>query len=89
MRKATKEKAKEEAPKNAEGDFIDPNTGKVIPKEGPFDFGHPPGEEWWRLRDQARKEEWTRQQVIEAENKKIFQIEDPSSNRGHLYEKPR
>jgi hypothetical protein len=63
--------------------------GPVIPKEGPFDYGHPAGEEWWRLQEQARAEGWTRKQVIEAENAKKFQIEDPSSNRGHKYEKPR
>ena len=86
LRKATKEQAQTDALKTADGDYIDPNTGQVIPKQGPFDYGHPKGQEWWRLRDQARAENWTRQQVIEAENAKKFQIEDPSSNRGHIHE---
>jgi hypothetical protein len=89
LRKSTKEQAQAAAPKTPDGDYLDPYTGKVIPKEGPFDYGHPAGEEWWRLQEQARAEGWTRKQVIEAENAKKFQIEDPSSNRGHKYEKPR
>jgi HNH/ENDO VII superfamily nuclease with conserved GHE residues len=37
----------------------------------------------------ARQEGWTRQQVIEYENDPShYQIEDPSSNRSHLYEAP-
>jgi hypothetical protein len=89
LRKSTKEEAMAAAPKTPGGDYIDPNTGEVIPKEGPFDFGHPPGEEWWRLRDQARAEGWSRKDVIEAENGKRFQVEDPSTNRGHQYEQPK
>ena len=89
LRKGTKEQAQAAAQRTPDGDYIDPNTGEVIPIDGPFDYGHPPGEEWWRLRDMARTEGWTRQQVIEAENAKSFQIEDPSSNRGHEYEKPK
>ena len=84
----SKEQAKAAAPKTLDGDYIDPNTGQVISKDGPFDYGHPAGEEWWRLRDQARAEGWTRKQVIEAENAKKFQIEHPSSNRGHRHEQP-
>jgi hypothetical protein len=89
LRKATKEQAKSAAPKTPDGDYIDPNTGQVVPKEGPFDYGHPAGQEWWRLRDKARAEGWTREEVIEAENAKKFQIEDPSSNRGRKHELPR
>jgi hypothetical protein len=89
LRKSTKEQARAAAKKTPDGDYIDPYTGKIIPKEGPFDYGHPPGDEWWRLRDKARAEGWTREQVIEAENGKKFQIEDPSSNRGHQHEKPK
>ena len=86
LRKATKEQAQAAAPKTPDGDYFDPNTGQEIPKKGPFDYGHPPGQEWWRLRDKARTEGWTRKQVIEAENAKKFQIENPSSNRGHQHE---
>ena len=89
LRKATKEQARAAAPKTPDGNYIDPNTGQVVPKEGPFDYGHPAGQEWWRLRDKARAEGWTREQVIEAENAKKFQIEDRSSNRGHQHEQPR
>ena len=30
--------------KNANGDFIDPNTGMIVSKDGPFDIGHKQGE---------------------------------------------
>ncbi len=73
----------------AEGDFIDPNTGQVIPREGSFDYGHRPGFEFRRRQQIARDEGWTRQQLIEYENDpSYYRIEDPSSNRSHLYEMP-
>jgi hypothetical protein len=71
-----------------------PNLGGpsniIIPKEGPFDIGHKPGEEWWRTQDWARTKGRPREDVIEHENNPgIYQLEDPSSNRSHRYEKPR
>jgi RHS repeat-associated protein len=89
LRKETKERSRAAAPKTPEGEFIDPNTGEVLSKDGPFDYGHAEGEEWWRTRDRAREEGWTREQVLEHENSKTFQIEDRSANRSHRYEKPK
>jgi hypothetical protein len=43
LRVGTKQAIQDAAPKTADGDFIDPNTGQVIPKDGPFDYGHKPG----------------------------------------------
>jgi hypothetical protein len=40
LRVGTKEAIQNAAPKTAEGDFIDPDTGQTIPKNGPFDYGH-------------------------------------------------
>ena len=89
LRIATKQAIQDAAPRTADGDFIDPNTGQVIPQEGPFDYGHTPGNEWWRTQQMARDQGWTRQQVIEYENDPShYQIEDPSSNRSHFYEMP-
>jgi hypothetical protein len=89
LRVGTKQAIQDAVPKTAEGDFIDPNTGQVIPKEGPFDYGHQPGFEWWRTQQMAREQGWTREQVIEYENDPShYQIEDPSANRSHLYEMP-
>ena len=88
-RVSTRQAIQDAAPKTAEGDFIDPNIGQTIPKEGPFDYGHTPGNEWWRTQQMAREQGWTRQKVIEYENDPVhYQIEDPSSNRSHLYEMP-
>lgn len=90
LRVGTKASIKEAAPKTPEGDFIDPNTGQVIPRDGPFHYGHKPGFEWWRTQQIARSEGWTRQDVIEFENDPThYQIEDPSSNMSHLFEMPR
>lgn len=90
LRVGTKEKIREAAPKTPDGDFIDPNTGQVIPKEGPFHYGHKPGFEWWRTKQRAREEGWTREQLIEFENDWThYQIEDPIPNMSHRYEMPR
>lgn len=89
LREGTKEKIRAAAPKTANGDYIDPNTGQVIPREGPFDYGHKPGFEWWRTQELARAEGWTREEIIEYENDPDhYQIEDPSANRGHQFELP-
>jgi hypothetical protein len=62
----------------------------VIPREGPFQYGHKPGFEWWRTQQIARSEGWTRQELIDYENDWThYQIEDPLSNMSHLYEMPR
>jgi RHS repeat-associated protein len=90
LRVATRAEIRANAPKTADGDFIDPNTYQVIPKGGPFDYGHKPGYEWWRTQQIAREQGWTRQQLIEYENDAShFQIEDPASNRSHAFEMPR
>lgn len=84
---ATKVKIQQAAQKTPEGNFIDPNTQQVIPRQGPFDYGHKPGYEWWRTQQLAREAGWTRAKLIEYENEPShYQIEDPSANRGHLYE---
>jgi hypothetical protein len=88
LRKSTKRAILDQAPnKLPDGDFYDPNTGEVIPKDGPFDFGHKPGFEWWRTQERARAEGWTREQVIEYENDPShYQVEEPGSNRSHFFE---
>jgi len=89
LRESTKEAIRDAAPKTAEGEFIDPNTGTVIPREGTYDFGHKPGYEWWRTQRAARDEGWSRNEVITYENDPShYQIEDPASNRSHLFELP-
>lgn len=46
LRKGTKEKIKADANKTPSGDYIDPNTGQIIPKDGSYDIGHKTGQEW-------------------------------------------
>lgn len=88
LRKGTKQEIKENAPKTPEGDFIDPNTGQVIPKEGPFDIGHKPGEEWYRRKKMHQEKGSSRREVRDAENNpSLYQIENPSSNRSRKFEK--
>jgi HNH/ENDO VII superfamily nuclease with conserved GHE residues len=87
LRASTKEDIRASAERTPGGDFIDPNTHQVIPKDGPFDYGHKPGYEWRTTQQTARDEGWTRPQVLDYENDPShYQIEDPSSNRSHLFE---
>jgi HNH/ENDO VII superfamily nuclease with conserved GHE residues len=60
------------------------------PVSPPAQFGHRPGEEYWRLRDEAVEEGWTRKYFIDEFNRpKHFQIEDAPGNQSHRYEVPR
>ncbi|MDA0632516.1 GH-E family nuclease [Nonomuraea sp. MCN248] len=75
------------APTDANGDFIDPNTGQIIPKGGPFHYGHKPGHEYWRARDLAREKGLSREEFIASQNNPDhYQIEDPYNNMSHQYE---
>ena len=87
LRKSTRATIIDQAIKNAEGDFIDPNTGMVVPKEGPFDIGHRHGESWKKRKQEHIDKGSTRKEVIEAENDpNIYQVEDPKSNRSRRYD---
>jgi len=89
LRKSTQKEIQDAAPKTPNGDYVDPNTRKVIPKDGPYDYGHRRSFEWKKTKVRAREEGWTREQVIEYENNPShYQIEDPPSNRGHKFEEP-
>ena len=71
----------------ANGDFIDPNTGMVVSKDGPFDIGYKQGESWKKRKQKHIEKGSTRQEVIEAENNPdLYQIEDPKSNRSRKYD---
>lgn len=84
---ATKAKIQDAAPKTKDGDFIDPNTGQIVPAEGPFHYGHKPGHEWRCIREKAIRLGWTKQELREyVNNPDLYQIEDPTSNMSHRYE---
>jgi hypothetical protein len=95
LRQGTKKAIQDKAEKTPDGDYIDPNTDEVIPKDGPFDYGHKPNHEWWRTQQEERERAngpnpMTRKEVIERENNPDqWQIESPSSNRSHKFESPR
>jgi HNH/ENDO VII superfamily nuclease with conserved GHE residues len=90
LREDTKRAIRDAAMKTPDGDYVDPNTLAVIPKDGHFHYGHKEGFEWWRTQQQARAEGWDRQQVIEYENDPShYEIQDPVANLSHQYEEPR
>ncbi|BCJ36379.1 hypothetical protein Athai_38820 [Actinocatenispora thailandica] len=89
LRADTKGKIQAKAPKDSSGNYIDPNTGQSVPKTGPFHYGHKPGYEFWRNREMAESDNWTRDEFIEYENDpEHYQIEDPANNMSHKYEQP-
>ena len=90
LRVGTKRAIRDNARQTTDGDFIDPNTLEVIPGNGPFDYGHKPGFEWWRTQERSRQEGWAREQLREFENDPShYDIESPSSNRSRQFELPR
>lgn len=89
LRATTKSQVRANAPKTADGDFIDPNTGKVIPR-GKAQFGHKPGYEARCIAEKALVQGWTRQKYLDYWNDPAhYQMEDPISNQGHQYESDR
>jgi RHS repeat-associated protein len=86
IRKGVREEVEKRAMKDDQGRFIDPNT--LQPIEGKYDLGHRPGNEFWREKAQAESEGLTQKQFNDRMNDPDkYQIEDPSSNRSHKYEK--
>ncbi|MCL1987660.1 MAG: HNH/ENDO VII family nuclease [Firmicutes bacterium] len=87
IRQAVRNEVERRAEKE-NGQFCDANTGKVI--EGQYDLGHIAGNEFWREKEQAESEGLTQEEFNDRMNDpNLYQIEDPSSNRSHKYEKPR
>lgn len=87
LRKSTRESIEAAAPRDALGRALDPNTG--LPIEGTPDIGHKYGREFWRERVGAEGEGLTQKEFNDRMNDpSIYQLEDPSSNRSHRFEKP-
>lgn len=81
--------------KNGELVRVNPDTGKpdpngmTVPEKGSFDFAHQEGAEWWRYKQQAEANQYSRRQVIEDQNNpQIYQIQDRSYNRSREGEAP-
>jgi hypothetical protein len=81
----TRAEIEAQAPRDGQGRYIDPNTGRAI--VGNPDIGHKPGYEWRCTQAKARHEGWSRQQLIDYENDPShYQLEDPTSNRSRTFE---
>ncbi|MGB3482492.1 MAG: HNH/ENDO VII family nuclease [Mycobacterium sp.] len=78
-------------PKTADGKyFLDAATDTRYPVNPVYHLGHTRGDEWWSIRDQAIREGWTRQELIDYCNQpRIYQIEDAPGNMSHRFELPR
>ena len=72
--------------RDAAGRPIDPNTR--MPIDGKPDIGHKTGSEFKREKAAAEAEGLTQKQFNDRMNDPLkYQLEDPSSNRSHKYEK--
>jgi hypothetical protein len=77
-------------PKTADGKYYQGADGVKYPVDPSYQMGHVEGREWWRIRDQAIEEHWTRQQLNDyCNNPNIYRIEDAPGNASHQYELPR
>ena len=88
IRKSTREAVESKALRNADGKFLDANTGTVI--EGKYDLGHVTGHEFWREKKMAMEKGWTQKQFNDyMNNPDFYRIEDPHWNRSHKFEMPK
>jgi len=86
VRNGVRQAVEDAAPRTADGRAIDPNTRAPI--DGKPDLGHKYGNEFWRERAQAEAEGLTQKEFNDRMNDpNKYQLEDPSSNRSHRYEK--
>jgi hypothetical protein len=77
-------------PKTADGKYYQGADGTRYPVDPVYQRGHIEGREWWRIRDQAIEEHWTRQQLNDyCNNPRIYQVEDAPGNARHEFELPR
>lgn len=78
-------------PTDAKGQYyLDAANGLRYPVDPVYALGHQAGDEWWRIRELARTEGWTRQELNDyCQDPEIYRIEDRISNSSHLHELPR
>lgn len=87
IRKNVRDEVECRALRNEKGQFLDANTGKSI--QGQYDLGHIPGHEHRREAQRAEEEGLTQEKFNDRmNNPDLYQIEDPSENRSHVYEMP-
>jgi hypothetical protein len=85
---STKATIRQAAKTNAEGKFLDANTGEVI--EGEPVYGHKYGREHRRLVIEAREKGMNQEQFTRwvNEHPDWFQLETKANNESHRFEKP-
>ena len=66
LRKDTLKQVLDNALRDADGTLLDANTLERI--EGVYHVGHKPHHEWWRIRDMAKRENWSRQRLNDYVN---------------------
>ena len=88
FRKGVVDDVWDNAPRDINGNVVDPNTGDIIKwekgttRKGVWDMGHTPGNEWHKLRQEYIDGKKTWEQVLDEYNDpKKYQVEEPSSNR--------
>ena len=85
IRNAVRQEVENQAPRTADGRFIDPNTFEPI--DGPYDLGHVLGHEYWREAAQGQAEGLTQQEFNNRmNNPDYYQIENSFSNQSHRFE---
>lgn len=85
LRKEVVDEIYARSPKDKQGRYLDPNTGKPI--DGKPDIGHKPGHEHWREAKKAFDEGLTQKEFNDRmNNPDYYQLEDPSNNRSHKFE---
>ncbi|GAA4536463.1 putative T7SS-secreted protein [Amycolatopsis samaneae] len=74
---------------------VNPDTGKpdpngmTVPEPGKSHFGHVPGDEWWRYKQEAEAGGYSRERVIEDQNNPDkYRLETPNANQSHQHELP-
>ncbi len=86
IRRNVRDEVNNRAPRSPEGKPLDPNTGKPI--EGKPDLGHKPGHEFRTEKINAEAQGMNQKDFNNnMNNPDKYQLEDPSSNRSHRYEK--
>lgn len=85
IRVETRRVVEERAQKNENGQFLDANTNQPI--VGQYDLGHKAGHEY-RKEVAAAEEKGMAQEEFNEQmnNPDLYQIEDPSVNRSHVFE---
>jgi RHS repeat-associated protein len=87
IRQAVRDEVTARQPKDAAGNWLDPNT--MLPIQGKPDLGHKPGHEFWREKAQAELKCMSQAEFNDyMNNADFYQYEDMHNNRSHKFEAP-